>query len=173
MAALYGETIDVEDIAGSFAEFIERADPLIAAGQTTAAALAEAYLQTRAARAGIELALDEVADIAGTTRSGDDLATGMAAFAPMVLARIGRGRPLDEAIAFGRYLATRFADAEVTGAVDRVLEDPAVRSRLVGWTGTVSAGACDGCKANAGDHDVDWAPYRHPNCNCVVEPRFG
>lgn len=174
LVALYGNRIDPEDITASFETFIADAEALITAGQASAAALAEAYLASRAARADVELALDDLSDdVIGTTRAGEPLVAGMAAFAPMVLGQIGDGRPVDEAIDYGRFVAARFADAEVTGTIDRIDEDPVVRSQLVGWEGTVQPGACDGCQENAGTHELDWTPYRHGYCNCVVEPVFG
>lgn len=173
LEALYGDLVDVDDIAGSLEAYAAAAEPLIAAGQATTASLAEAFLTTRAARAGIELAIDELADPVGTTRAGEALDVGMAAFGPMILAQIAQGSTAEDAIDFGRYLATRFADAEITGVVDRIEQDPVVRQHVAGLEGTVQPGSCEPCQANAGRHEPDWEPYRHPGCGCVVEVVFG
>lgn len=173
LEARYGGLVDIDDIEGSLDSYIAAAEPLIAAGQATVVSLTEAFLGTRAARAGIELALDDVVDPVGTTRAGEDLNVGMAAFGPMILAQIAKGSSADDAIDFGRYLATRFADAEITGAVDRIEQDPVVRRHVAALEGTVQPGACEPCQANAGRHEPDWEPYRHPGCDCVVEVVFG
>lgn len=173
LVALYGDRIDPADIKASFAHYIDDAEPVIAAGQATVASLAEAYLESRAARVGVELALNDLSEeVVGTTRDGSDLPTGMAAFGAMVLGQIAGGKAVDEAIQFGEYLATRFADAELTGTTDRIRDDPVVRDRLTGWDGIVNAGACDGCQANEGRHPLSEEMYRHPNCGCIWQPVF-
>jgi len=173
LRTLYGGVIDFDDLAGSFDRYVELAAPVIEAGQISAAALAEACLESRAARAGVALAIEEIETAVGTTRAGAPLAEGMAAFGPMVLEQVGLGRSREEVLGYGEFLATRFADAELTGTVDRIEQSPEVRQRVTGWEGTVRPDACDGCQANAGAHPVDWEPYRHGNCDCIVEPLFG
>lgn len=173
LTATYGTSIDPNAIADSFHRFIPRAEDLIAAGQASVASVTEAYLDTRAADSGVDLALDDLPDLAGTTRDGEPLASGMAAWGPMVLGQIGEGASLEDALGFGQYLATRFGDNELTGVVDRIHEADPVRSALTGWEGIVAPGSCDACQENAGTHPIDWQPYRHPGCNCDVEPVFG
>jgi hypothetical protein len=117
---------------------------------------------------------DDVEVIAGTTRDGSSLAVGMAAFGPMILSQIAGGSSIDDAIAFGENLATRFADSELTGAADRELEHQATSTdRIVGWEGLVAAGSCTPCLANAGRHDLADEMYRHPDCNCERIPVLG
>lgn len=173
LLALYGGLIDPADIKGSFDRFTADAEPIIAAGQSSVAAMAEAYLSSRAARVGVELALDQLGEsVIGTTRDGSDLQTGMAAFAAMVLGQIAGGKAVDVALQFGQYVATRFADSELTGSADRIREDPVVRDRLSGWQGIVAPGACDPCVGNEGLHALSDPMYRHPGCHCIYEPVF-
>lgn len=174
LEALYGEELDPDAIADSMARWIDRAEPVLAAGQASIASLAEAYLASRAADAGLELDFDEVtAELAGTTRQGNALLEAMAALGPMILGQIGAGHSPEEATEFGRFAIERFADNELTGIEDRIHEDPAVQTRLTGWDCTVSPDACDGCLENAGIHELTWLPYRHGDCRCEVEAVFG
>lgn len=174
LVALYGDRIDSADIKATFDRYIGDAESIIAGGQASVASLAEAYLESRAARAGVALALDDLGeDVIGTTRDGSDLPTGMAAFGGMVLGQISIGRTVEQALEYGQYLATRFADSELTGTADRIRDDPVVRDRLTGWEGVVSAESCDPCKSNEGSHELADEIYRHPGCDCVWVPVFG
>lgn len=171
--ALYGDELDPAEILTSMATWTEQATVILEGGQASIAALTEAYLEELADAAGTELGFDDTTErLAGTTRAGMSLAEGMAAFGPMVLAQIANGRNAADALEYGRYLAERFADAEMTGVVDRIHEDPLVRTRLAGWDCTVQPDACDGCLENAGRHELTWVPYRHGNCHCEVEAVF-
>lgn len=176
LRALYGELVDPAAIADSYERFAVRAIPLIEAGQASAARMAAAFVASIAGELDDKLEIDVLDEeaIAGTTVDGRPLAAGMAAIAPMVLARIRDGAPVDVALAAGEHLTTRFAGSEVTNAGDREL---AAQGReigpLVGWEGIVAPDACAGCQANAGVHDLAWTPYRHGDtCQCVVAPVF-
>lgn len=175
LQALYGDELDPDAIAESFQRFVERADPLIAAGQASMAVMAAAFVRSVGLDAGDFAEVDPIADtIAGTTRGGMSLAEGMAAIGPMLLAAIRDGRPVDDAIAGGASLVSRFSDAEITGAADRELENEGqVLGPLSGWEGIVAPDACDPCQENAGVHELDWVPYRHAWCQCTQVPVFG
>lgn len=169
------DDLDFDDVTASFDAFAARIQPLLASGQASVSTLAAAFVR----RLGF-LETGELHDvvsnrdaIAGTTAAGESLASGMAAWGPMVLQRIGAGASIDEARDFGRYVVQRFTDGEITGAADRELraQGEAV-GPLTGWQGIVSATACDACQENDGDHELDWTPYRHGNCGCVVVPIF-
>ena len=172
LGAMYGESVDPVDLAGSIGAFLELAEPLIAAGQATAAQLAADYLRSKAARRGIALELDDDDEIPGTTRTGDALVVGMAAIPSMVLGQIRDGVEEGDAVDFGRYLVERFGDSEIAGAVDRQVDEATQAATVVGWEGIVDADACDLCQANAGDHPLTDELYRHPNCNCERVPIF-
>jgi hypothetical protein len=165
---LYAD-VDPAAIDASMARFITEAEPVIAAGQASVADLTAAFIRASAfAQTGDLLDLaDDADDIAGTTRGGAPLREGMGAFGPMVMGQIAQGKTVDEAMAFGEYLASRFADNELTGAGDRSLDaQGAALDAVIGWEGIVAPDACDPCQGNAGRHDVGDEVYRHPGCNC-------
>lgn len=162
VVAEFGDSLDVEDIAGSFTRFAEQAAPLIEGGQSTAQTISAAYLDALGGRT-IEIATD----IAGTTRAGKTLEEGMAPFGPMMLGNIGNGATREEAAAFGESLVSGYTDREVTAAADRETERQV--SAIPGswqWEGIVQPDACDACQANSGVHDADEEFYRHNDCNC-------
>lgn len=168
--------VNPNDVQGSIAAFIERAEPIVAAGQASASGLASAFLVTyAAAAAGVEVELADSPIEPGVTRAGVPLAEGMAAFGPMVLGQIADGKPLDEAIAFGQYLADRFGDSEVVAAADTEFEVQAkAATQVIGWEGTVEPDSCDPCLAqNDGRHGLDDPFYRHGSCRCERVPVFG
>lgn len=168
---LFGD-IDPDAIADSFRDFVDKAAPVIAAGQQSTAALAAAFMRAYLfARTGRLVDLENLDEIAGTRPDGTPIADGMGAFGPMVLGRIADGAAAAQALDFGRYLATRFADGELTSAGDRAIAGQVERSgRFRTWEGLVSQGACDPCAANAGIHPIDVPIYRHPGCRCVYVP---
>lgn len=165
--------VDLADVNASFAAFIADAAPVVAAGQGQAAALAVAFLRSySASRRGSLIDIDdELEDVAGTTKNGKPLPEGMAAFGPMVLIQIANGRSLEEVREYGHYIASRFADNELTSAADRTIDLAAERTgRVTGWEGIVDPDACDPCQGNAGEHPIDEPIYRHPDCNCQRIP---
>lgn len=174
LVALYAE-LDPDAIEASFRDYIDRAEPVITAGQASAAALAAAFVRSYVlARTGRVVDLEDIDEIAGTRPDGSPIAEGMGAFAPMVLGRIARGADVTEAIDFGRYIATRYADGEVTSAADRAIAGQVSRSRRFdSWEGIVTAGSCDPCQANSGVHSLEVEIYRHPGCQCVYVPLLG
>lgn len=166
---LYGD-VDPDAIDASFAAFVEKAAPVIEAGQQSTSALAAAFLRTfTLTRTGRQLEFVEDDTIPGTRADGSPVAGGMAAFGSLMLGRIAEGIDVGDAMDYGRYLATRYADGELTSAVDRTIAEQS-RDRFSSWEGLVSAGACDPCQANAGEHPVDVEIYRHPGCNCTYVP---
>lgn len=169
------DDIDPDAIDASVVAFVERAAPVITAGQASTAALTAAFIRSLGlARTGELLDLADIDPIVGTTRDGAPLADGMAAIGPMILEQIGSGRPLAEALDFGAHLASRFADNELTGAADRTIDVQARSiSVITGWEGIVSPDACDPCKENEGPHDLADEIYRHPDCGCERIPVFG
>lgn len=166
---LYAD-VDPNAIDASFATFIAAAAPVLEAGQASTAALAAAFVRSfTLARTGRLIDVDDVEELAGTRQDGSPIAAGMEAFGPMVLGRIADGATVEAAMDFGRYLATRYADGELTSVADRAVAETKT-TRVRSWEGIVTAGSCDGCQANAGVHDIDEPIYRHPGCNCVYVP---
>lgn len=165
----------MDDVMASFDAYAARLEPTLVAGQAAMTRLAAAFIRAYAqAATGSIVEVDhETADIVGTTKTGDPLRSGMAAWGPMVLGRIAAGATVDEAREFGRFLVERFTDGELTGAADREIARQAdAVPAIVGVRGFVSPGACDPCQENGGDHELGWEPYRHGGCNCVTEPIF-
>lgn len=174
--ALYGQLVDPAAIDASFARFLARAEPLIAAGQASSARLAAAFVASVADELDEALDVDVDESIAGTTRDGRSIPEGMAAIAPMILGKIRDGSSIADAIGLGEFLVGRFTGSELIGAADRELEAAGEAiGPLVGWEGIVAPDACDRCQAeNAGEHELTWRPYRHAaTCQCVVVPVFG
>lgn len=171
IAALYGEAVNGDDLDGSFAVFIAQAAGLVQAGQANGVALAVAYLEALIAleggRASRLTAFDS--GVVGISAAGVPLAEAMAPFPSMVKGQIGKGAELAAALAFGRFLAERFSDAEVTGAVDRHTEVVTEQSgEFRGWEGVVSPKSCDRCRSrNSGFHPLNDPIYRHGACNCT------
>lgn len=175
LGTLFGDEIEPAAIMPSFDRFIERATPVIAAGQASIATVTAAYLRSIAFGELDELLEIEADDeLSGTTRAGASLAEGLGGIGPMILAQIGAGHTVEEALDFGRYLVGRFGDAEITGAADRERERAAeLLGPLTGWEGIVDADACDPCLENAGLHELTWTIYRHGRCHCTAIPVFG
>lgn len=167
--AVVGADVEIDP---AFERFGLRAVPLIAAAQAAAQNMEAAYLRAQLTAEMGETVEPPPAsgDIVGRTEKGLPLAIGMAPFAAMVKAQIGAGKTLAEAVEFGRYLAARFADAEVTRVSDETSRAVATRTPLFrGWFGDVAADACDPCQANAGEHLMTADFYRHPACKCSRE----
>jgi hypothetical protein len=169
--ALYG-AISPEDLDASFAAFFAAAAPLITAGQASASTLSAAYLRSLfsvQARRTVDPA-PPPDGLIGRTELGLPIIEGMAAFPALVKGQIGAGKPLAEALDFGRYLAGRFTDAEIIRVADATTDSIARRTREVrGWRGIVSPGACGPCRANAGLHAASDELYRHGGCGCSRE----
>lgn len=170
MTALYGDMVKADDLDASYAGFFAPAAALVEAGQANGVALASGYLETLISlEAGRQARLTDLSatGVVGINAEGATLAEGMAAMPAMVKEQIGKGVPVAEAMAFGQYLAERFADAEVTSAVDRHTDAVTRASgQFTGWTG-VLAGTCDRCRSkNGGTHDLGTPMYRHPHCKC-------
>lgn len=171
------EAVDATDLDRSLRAYAESIEPLLVAGQAQMQALARGFVRTYglvSAGVLVDPVDDEEAPIVGATRAGVPLLEGMAAWGPMVLAQIGEGRPLEEALEFGRYVVERFVDGELTGVVDRETERQGnALGPIVGWEGIVQPDACERCQAeNAGQHELTWTAYRHGACNCAVVPVF-
>lgn len=169
--------VDPADLDRSLRAYAERIEPILVSGQGQVQALARAFIRTYGlVSTGVLVDPVDVEDdepIVGTTRAGRPLLEGMAAWGPMVLATIDAGRTVDEALEYGRYLAERFVDGELTGVADRETERQGERlGEIVGWEGIVAPGACEGCQANEGPHELTWTAYRHGACNCEVVPIF-
>jgi hypothetical protein len=172
IADIYDEEFDPEDIDGSIDAASSRIADVLTAEQRVAQGLAVGFVRG-SSLAALGTAVDPLSPddtIPGTTRAGATLSDGMGAIGSMVLGQIGLGADIAQAAAFGSFLFDRFGTAEVTGAADREQSNQETRPEIIGWSGIVSDGACDGCQDNEGEHDLDEEMYRHGNCTCTRVP---
>lgn len=167
LSRLYAEDIDPDDIAGSYASLAAKAAPVVVAGQSHAATLVQGLVRVQA---GLDVARPQ--DLSAMLTAAQD---GMGALGPMVLASIGNGASLPDALAYGDYLLGRYGTSEVIKAADdeQARAADVAGGAIVGWTGIVSPDACDACQANAGDHGLDEEMWRHGNCGCERLPIYG
>ena len=162
---------DVE-IDPAFDDLVARSAPLIHAAQASALLLSAAYLRMLfAEQAGQTIETgDAPREMIGVTKRGLPLAAGMAAIPAMVKAHIGSGHTLPESLQLGEYLTKRFADREVVRVADESTERIARQTReVIGWRGHVQPDSCDECRANEGEHGLDFDFYRHGSCRCERE----
>lgn len=152
--------VDPYAIADSYAaNVVPVAARLLTAGQASSLATTRGYMRAL----GVQLA--DPFTVPGRTEAGT-AADALEGIGPTVLAAIGRGQGLEDALAWGRELLTRTGDAEFTRATDRETEGQArVTERFTGWRG-ITYGAVDDCVSNEGDHTFDEEMYRHANCRC-------
>lgn len=168
VSALYGSIVTAEDIDAGFARFTPAAAAVVASGQSQAVLMATAYLTTQiVVEAGRVPRLPTGQALVGSTAAGVSLQQGMDALPAMVKGQIGKGAELSEALAYGKFAAERFADKEITNALDYHTDTVAKTSgEFSGWIGEVSPTACDPCGENAGFHPIDADLYRHGSCKC-------
>jgi hypothetical protein len=84
---------------------------------------------------------------------------------------LGHGRPFDEALVAG-FARAGAAGSNAVISTARRAADQAAGDDVVGWTRTVSAGACDWCSAVAGAtyYSAESADFGHDRCACGVAP---
>lgn len=170
---LYGD-LDPADISASFDAIAPDIARYIEAGQGSAAALSAAFLNALSEYETDQPAAVQMAPV-GVSQKGDPLAVGMAPIAGMILGQIAAGATVTDAVAYGDYLVSRFADSETVRVADQTTDDTlaAEGQRYIGWEGVVSPRACDACvSANSGTHTPDETLYRHANCGCERIPIF-
>lgn len=175
--ALAGWTdLDPSDLDGTFPQWRKRAELLLAGAQRAGVLLADAYL---AAYLTSELGDSQPApgidpdSIVGTTRNGGPLDALLTLPLIAVKQAISSGRPVDEALAYGKSEAHTFVRTEaIAASCDAMAE--AVRSdeRIVGWQRVTSGKACGACLglADAGLRRTDAGLEIHNGCSCTAEP---
>jgi hypothetical protein len=166
--------LTIDQLDERFPGFVERAAKALVAAQVQGVIATRAYLRgmVRAeAREAFELA--PRTEVVGTSETGT-ISEGMAPIRSMVFGKLGESKDPDAAMAMGLYLVGRFADNEVTRAVDTEMTAQATAegSPVKGWVGTVY-GSTDACTGNAGFHTFDEPMYRHPGCKCDRSVAFG
>lgn len=162
---LFASMVDLADIDAAFAAYIPAAAEAIEAGQQAGMNAVLAYLELLLQAGDLEVPRG----IAGTTRDGATLEKGMDAFPAMLKAHVADGHPPASSLTFGLFIARRFADAEVTGAVDRTeVELGTQLADVRGWEGVLSGDSCPACRRiNPGIHPMSEPMYRHGGCDCT------
>jgi len=159
--------LTIDQLDERFPGFVERAAKALEAAQVQGVTATRAYLRgmVRAeTRQAFELA--PRTPVVGTSEAGT-IPEGLAPIRSMVFGKLGESKDPEAAMAMGLYLVGRFADNEVTRAVDTEMtaQATAPESPVKGWVGTVYS-ASDRCTSNAGFHTFAESMYRHPGCRC-------
>jgi hypothetical protein len=169
------DRLDVDNLAASFRTFVPVAAELVASGQRDAQAATAAFY---AAYAGAELGAARATPtprpgIAGTTVDGRPLRAPLAAVVPATYLAIKSGRPIAQALGFGRFAAIRIAGSETSDASWRELlgqlqSDPTA----AGWTWVSSGRSCGACLAQADNRTrpATQRMGRHAGCDCTAAP---
>jgi hypothetical protein len=154
--------------------FVRDAAEIIEIGQSSTVALADAYVSGSArAELGERVALKPDPEAIGSTWDGRALESGLGASIAKVWHARALGRPLEKALAFGRFSAERFAFTETLDAgrqelTTKIRELPEIE----GWRWR-SRGTCSACmSADDGRIRGEGFIRPHPYCRCVPEPVF-
>lgn len=167
--------LDTSDLSGSFRSFIADAGEIVGIGQQHAVNLTGGYLRALG-RLEADGPVDAapLADNAGFTADGRRVESALSATPAKVFVALGQGRPLPEALAFGRFSVARLSKTEVTDAARLELRHAMTQENpIVGWRWR-SRGTCAACLAmDDGRTRRPGAPLgAHPFCECIQEPVF-
>jgi hypothetical protein len=166
--------ISRRELARDFHAFVASADVAIAGGQAQARRLAAAYLGAYyAAETRDEpLALPVSGDV-GTTVDGRPLASALSATPAKVLAMVGAGRAVADALRFGQSSVARMASTEVLDAArSEITIHITARDEMVGWRWVNYGRSCPAClsQSSGAVRDPDHPMNPHPHCDCTMEP---
>lgn len=169
------DRIDPDNLAAGFRVFVPVAAELIAAGQRDAqAATAGFYGAYTTAELGTARPTPTPrSGIAGTTVDGRPIRAPLAAVVPATYLAIKTGRPLLQALGFGRYAAIRIAGSEASDAAWReLLADIQGDPAAAGWTWVSSGRSCGACLAQADNRTrpATQRMGRHAGCDCTAAP---
>lgn len=166
--------INPEDLTAGYQAFVGDAARIIEAGQRQAAtysdALLKGFIRLEAGRE--EEITEPVEDNAGFTTDGRRLTEVLSAIPAKVFLAIKLGRSTQDALAFGRFAASRTAVTEVMDAASQELAHQMKESPSVAGWRWKSRGTCGACLAmDSGEvRSVAQPLNRHPYCQCVAEP---
>ena len=166
-------SLDPQDLAGSFRAFVPSAAAVIEMGQAQAITLADAFVATYVAQE-----LDEGLDVtperpAGRTTDGRRLEEALSAAPAKVFLALKMGRPLGEALNFGRFSVARLAHTEVVDASREELKHQMdTADQIEGWRWSAQGSACGACLAadNGAIRSTSSTLIGHAGCDCVMEP---
>jgi hypothetical protein len=158
--------------------FLNRALPIVAAGQARAVALTNAYLgrQIGTGPQGVD-----VAALGGAAvRNGADPTTVYTRPFITVWAALGNGDDLQQAIDSGYARVTSTADMDVALSMRDsmlafgfalALSDPGGQSQIVAWRRVAESSCCEYCQMLDGVHTGPSQPQPlHNRCGCTAEP---
>jgi hypothetical protein len=166
--------IDPDDLSRSFREFVPAAATLVGMGQQQAIILADAFLTAYVGaekQTTVELAAEPIPP--ATTFDGRRLEEALAATPVKVFLALKAGRPVADALAFGRFSAARFAHTEVVDASRQELKVQIEAAEEVrGWRWSAQGSACGACLAadNGAIRSPSTTLIGHAGCDCVMEP---
>lgn len=166
--------INPEDLTSGYQMFVTDAARIIEAGQRQAATYSDALLKgfVRLEAGRDEEITEPVEDNAGFTTDGRRLTEVLAAVPAKVFLAIKLGKSTEDALAFGRFAASRTAVTEVMDAASQELTHQMKESPSVGGWRWKSRGTCGACLAMDSGQVLSLAQplNRHPYCQCVAEP---
>lgn len=169
------ELADPADLPDAFRSFGRDAAAIIGGAKDSAQTLSAAfYGSLRAEETGDDAAVPFELPDPYSTSDGRSLEQALAATPAKVMLALKQGKPLQQALSFGRFGVTRFTVTEVMdGASDTLSAAMAEDDAVVGWRWK-SRGTCDACAAVDGLKvlPVGQPLERHPYCQCVQEPAF-
>lgn len=168
-------TVDVADVAGSWAAVSDRAVQLVAVGQYAAATAAIAYIGAAVEAQGADstpLGSIDPRALTGTAADGGDLATLLIGGAYRSRALLASGAPSQEAMSSGLNRLLRAGVNEVVqSGISAATARIAVTPTVTGYTRVLTPPSCDRCILLAGKHFAHNTGFaRHPRCDCTHQP---
>ncbi|MEV7358197.1 hypothetical protein [Kitasatospora sp. NPDC091276] len=170
--------IDIRDLTASWSQLSPRLLAVVSAGQTAAAAAAQAYTDRATTLQGAQP--EPAGTIAASAFSrhasdGRDLASLL--YLPVIDTKeaITSGASTTEALGVGERKLRMLVDTEVADA-GRAADSVGITANraLTGYIRTVSGGACGRCALLAGTRYAYNAGFqRHPHCHCTHVPIAG
>lgn len=166
-------SIDPDDLAASFRAFIPSAATVIEMGQAQAVTLADAFVSTYVAHE-LDEGLDVTPEVSpGQTVDGRRLEEALSATPAKVFLALKMGRPIGEALNFGRFSVARLAHTEVVDASREELKHQIdTADQVKGWRWSAQGSACGACLAadNGAIRPTSSTLIGHAGCDCVMEP---
>ncbi|MCG6499454.1 hypothetical protein [Kitasatospora sp. A2-31] len=167
--------LDPRDLSASWAMNSPRLLAVVSAGQTAAAATAQAYTDRATRLQGVQpepAGTIAAASFAGFASDGRDLASLL--YLPVIDTKeaIADGASLAEALAIGERKLRMLVDTEVADAGRSADGVGVTANRAVrGYVRMISGGACGRCAVLAGkEYGFNRGFQRHPHCHCTHVP---
>ncbi|PJN24054.1 hypothetical protein [Kitasatospora sp. CB02891] len=167
--------LDSRDLTESWAQSAPRLLAVVTAGQTAAAATAQAYTDRATVLQDVRpepTGTVSAAAFAGYASDGRDLAGLL--YLPVIDTKqaIASGSSLPEALGLGERSLRMLVDTQVADA-GRAADGVGITANraLTGYVRTISGGACGRCALLAGTrYAYNTGFQRHPHCHCTHVP---